>query len=486
VQIGGVGFIFATGRNVTGLRQAEKDLRESEAQYHLLAEHVTDFIWLMDMNLKPTYQSPSGEKFTGFTSEEIMELPLEKRLTPESLKLAAEVFLKDIPRVQAEPDYNPILTIELEVYRKDGTTMWSENKLSVIRDESGKPVSILGEGRDITERKEAERTIEKQREEYRTIFDAVRPMIAYLDKKGVIQRINKAGAITFGREPKEIVGKNMHDFFPTAEADRFAADDNKVMTSGKPLIGLIAEYTLPSGQKRWAQIDRIPYFDEHEDVIGVITLSQDITRRKLSEENLKKSLALVQKTMADTVIAIAKMVEMKDPFTAGHQIRVAQLAAAVAKKMNLTDEQATYLNTAATIHDIGKIYVPSDILSKPGKLGAIEFQIIQAHVQGSYDILKEIDFTGPIAQIVYQHHERMDGSGYPRGLKGPNILPEAKILIVADVVEAMSSHRPYRAAMGIEKALGEITRNRGIKYDEASVDACLEIFYNNEFEFKPV
>ena len=130
--------------------------------------------------------------------------------------------------------------------------------------------------------------------------------------------------------------------------------------------------------------------------------------------------------------------------------------------------------------------MPSDILSKPGKLGAIEFKMIQAHVQGSYDILKDIDFGEPIAQIVYQHHERMDGSGYPLGLKSADILPEAKILIVADVVEAMASHRPYRAALGIEKAIAEIEGNRGNKYDEAAVDACMELFRNGEFEFKPV
>ncbi len=152
--------------------------------------------------------------------------------------------------------------------------------------------------------------------------------------------------------------------------------------------------------------------------------------------------------------------------------------------MNLSDEEAYILNTAATIHDIGKIYVPSDILSKPGKLNPLEYEIIQTHVRGSYDILKDIKFNGPIAQIVYQHHERMDGSGYPLGLKASDILPLAKILIVADVVEAMSSHRPYRAAMGISKALEEIMNNRGKLYDEAAVDVCLELFHNNEFSFK--
>jgi putative nucleotidyltransferase with HDIG domain len=238
-----------------------------------------------------------------------------------------------------------------------------------------------------------------------------------------------------------------------------------------------------NGTIRWLYTNPTPTIIDGK-TVGFNAIMHDITTRKEAESKLEDALASVEKTLADTVIAISRIVEMKDPFTAGHQMRVAQLASAMAKKMNLTDEEASTLNTAATIHDIGKIYVPSDILSKPGKLNPLEYEIIQTHVRGSYEILKDINFAGPVAQIVYQHHERMDGSGYPLGLKSFDILPLAKILIVADVVEAMSSHRPYRAAMGINKALAEITENRGKLYDEAAVDACLELFRNNEFQFK--
>jgi len=197
-------------------------------------------------------------------------------------------------------------------------------------------------------------------------------------------------------------------------------------------------------------------------------------------------LELLNKTVSDIISTLSKIVETRDPFTAGHQVRVAQLATSLAKKINLPDEQVGHIQIAATLHDIGKIYIPSDILNKPGKLLPLEYQMVQLHVERSYEILKSIEFSGPIAQIAYQHHERIDNSGYPRGLKNSEILLEAKILAVADVVEAMSSHRPYRPALGIEKALEEISNGKGKLYDPDIVDACLELFNNDGFEFEPV
>lgn len=352
-----------------------------------------------------------------------------------------------------------------------------------IVDTAGKITNAVIQHRDITGRKEAQKTIEKQREEYRIIFDSVRPMVAYLNNDGVFLRINRSGANFLGKEPREIVGKTVHDLFPSDEAEQIIRDNNEVMNAGTAKFGLVRQYSAPSGEKRWANIDRIPYFDDNGNITGIIAFIQDITRRKLAEDNLQKSYQSLQKSLSDTIKAMAKIVEMKDPYTAGHQIRVAELATAIAVKMNMPDDKVDALRIAATIHDIGKIYVPSDILSKPGKLSDIEYQIIQTHPQGSYEILKDIDFPWPIAQIVYQHHERLDGSGYPRGLKDGDIMPEAKILAVADTVEAMASHRPYRPAQGTDKALDEISNNRGILYDPQAADACLELFRGG-FEFK--
>jgi PAS domain S-box-containing protein/putative nucleotidyltransferase with HDIG domain len=289
--------------------------------------------------------------------QEIKGMPMEQYFTPESLKVVAEAFLEIMPRVEADPDYNPVLTLELEFYKKDGTSFWAECKFSIIRDEQGKPASILGQGRDITE-------------------------------------------------------------------------------------------------------------------------------RRLADEKLEKSYASLKKTLDDAINTMVQIVELRDPYTAGHQRKVADLATAIGREMKLDDDRINQLTTAATIHDIGKMYVPSDILSKPGQLGDIEFSLIKTHSQSGYDIVKSMDFPCSIAQAVLQHHERLDGSGYPNQLKGEDMLLEAKILAVADVVEAMASHRPYRQALGIDKALEEISKNRGRLYDPDVVDACLKLFKERDFKFE--
>jgi HD-GYP domain-containing protein (c-di-GMP phosphodiesterase class II) len=169
-------------------------------------------------------------------------------------------------------------------------------------------------------------------------------------------------------------------------------------------------------------------------------------------------------------------IEMRDPYTAGHQKRCADIARAIATEMGFTQEKIDGIRMVGTIHDIGKLSIPAEILTKPIKLTKIEFSLIKEHSVSGYDMLKDIESPWPLAEIIYQHHERMNGSGYPRKLKGNEILIEARIMAVADVVEAMSSHRPYRAALGIEAALEEIEKNKGILYDNVVVDACLSLF----------
>ncbi|MHB0927085.1 MAG: HD domain-containing phosphohydrolase [Gallionellaceae bacterium] len=206
--------------------------------------------------------------------------------------------------------------------------------------------------------------------------------------------------------------------------------------------------------------------------------------RDLAQDKVQQQLAQLQDSLEDTMRAIAAIVEMRDPYTAGHQVRVADLAAAIARQMGLSEEHAHVIHLTGTVHDLGKINVPAEILSKPGKLTDLEFGLIKVHPQAGYDILKGIDFPWPIAQMVLQHHERLDGSGYPQGLKGEDILLEARILAVADVVEAISAHRPYRAGLGIEVAMEEITKNRGIFYDPQAVDACVALFREQGYSFK--
>jgi len=212
-----------------------------------------------------------------------------------------------------------------------------------------------------------------------------------------------------------------------------------------------------------------------------IRLNRVIKERETNQE-LKESLERMNEIVDGVINSLSSTVDARDPYTAGHQKRVARLAVEIARSMGLATTEVSSIRMAGILHDLGKIAIPAEILSKPSMLSEIEFSLIKTHPQVGYDILKNINFPTPVAQIVHQHHERMDGSGYPLGLSGDDILPEARILTVADVVEAMFSHRPYRPGLGMDKALEEIKKNRDRFYDPDVVDACLKTMAEN-FKF---
>jgi HD-GYP domain-containing protein (c-di-GMP phosphodiesterase class II) len=213
-------------------------------------------------------------------------------------------------------------------------------------------------------------------------------------------------------------------------------------------------------------------------------LTDEITDRKQAEEKLKDTLESLGKAVGTTIQVMVSAVETRDPYTAGHQIRSAALARTIATEMGLSQEKIEGIRIAGSIHDIGKLSIPAEILSKPTKLSEIEFSLIKEHSWQGFEILKGVESPWPLAEIVYQHHERMDGSGYPRNLKGEEICMEARILVVADVVEAMASHRPYRPSLGIDAALNEIEKNRGTLYDKVVVDTCLKLFREKGFKLE--
>ena len=208
-----------------------------------------------------------------------------------------------------------------------------------------------------------------------------------------------------------------------------------------------------------------------------------IVERQRAEAEVQQNLEKLTKALDGTVLAVANTVEMRDPYTAGHQRRVAQLASAIAQEMGFSPDRVEGMRVLGCLHDIGKIAIPAEILSKPGRISPMEFTLIQDHPRVGYEIIKDIDFPSPLAEGILQHHERLNGSGYPRGISGPEIIPEARILAVADVVEAMASHRPYRMAVGLDQALDEISRNREILYDPEVVDTCIKLFTEKGFSF---
>lgn len=238
------------------------------------------------------------------------------------------------------------------------------------------------------------------------------------------------------------------------------------------------------GKTQYYVVTASPFRGFNQKLIGIVATYKNVTEHKMVLEKLRLSSEKFRKAMAGTIDALKVTVERRDPYTAGHQQGVANLATNIAKEMGLPKDTIDGIFFAGTIHDLGKISVPIEILCKPGKITKYEFDIIKIHPQIGYEILHPIEFPWPIDQIVLQHHEKIDGSGYPLGVTGNNILLEAKILCVADVVEAMANHRPYRAGLGVEKALEEITRNKGILYEDEVVEACVKVFTKNKFTFK--
>ena len=216
----------------------------------------------------------------------------------------------------------------------------------------------------------------------------------------------------------------------------------------------------------------------------VLAFVRDITNRKQAEEKLENTLESLRKSFGATIRVMVSAVESRDPYTAGHQLRSAHLARTIATEMGLPQDKIDGLRMAGSIHDIGKLSIPAEILSKPTKLTNIEFSLIKEHSRSGYEMLKDVESPWPLAEIVYQHHERMDGSGYPRKLKGDEILVEARIMAVSDVVESIASHRPYRPSLGIDAALEEIEKNKGTLYDADAVDVCLRLFREKGFKLE--
>ena len=333
------------------------------------------------------------------------------------------------------------------------------------------------------QRKNAEEALHQSQQEFISIFRDNPEAIVYVDEKGDILDINLRFSKLFGYSLKEIKGKNINSgiIHPPEKIEEGEDLDNKAISKG--YINFETIRRKKDGTLFPVSLSGSPVIVDGKSR-GIIGMILDITKRKKTEEQLKESFKKLQKALENSIEAISLVTEARDAYTAGHQRKVSKLAVALAEEMGFPKDRVKGIKIAALIHDVGKINLPAEILSKPGKLSEMEFSLIKNHSKIGYDILKKIDFPWPIAEIILQHHEKINGLGYPGGLKGDEILLEAKIICVADVVEAMSSHRPYRPALGIEKALEEISQNKGILYDPEVVDTCLKLFKEKGFKFE--
>ncbi len=316
-----------------------------------------------------------------------------------------------------------------------------------------------------------ERRLREREEWLSALVTSIGEGVIATDEGGGISFMNPLAERLTGWRQEEARGKPLREVFHTIE-EQNGSETNGILLCAK------------DGRKFPIEETAMPLNDERRGSGGQVLVFRDISARRRAEKEVKESWARLHEALEGTIQAMALTIEIRDPYTAGHQRRVSRLSCAIAKELGMPAEQIEGLRVAGDIHDIGKIYVPAEILSKPGQITAIEYGIIKTHPQVGFDILKTIKFPWPVAQIVLQHHERLDGSGYPLGISGEQILMEARILTVADIVEAMSSHRPYRPARGIEIALGEIIENRGRFYDARVVDACVKLFRENLFKLE--
>jgi PAS domain S-box-containing protein len=316
---------------------------------------------------------------------------------------------------------------------------------------------------------------------YTDLYDFAPVAYLTLDERGWVLEANLTAARLLGTERSRLVQQSLAPFIRPEDIKQFR-DHLVTVVQDRPVPPLELNLLGKDGAEVAVQLDSllVPDAAGHPQVRTSLI---DLTDRRRAEESLAASYEKLRSALSGTVQALSATVETRDPYTSGHQRRVAHLVGAISLEMGFSQEQCDGMQALGLLHDIGKIAVPAEILSKPGKLSEIEFNLIKAHPQAGYDILKDIELPWPIAQPVLQHHERLDGSGYPQGLTGPDIALEARLLTVADVVEAMASHRPYRPALGIEQALAEISRNRGVLYDPEVVDVCVKLFTGKSFQF---
>jgi PAS domain S-box-containing protein len=472
---GDINSVLILDNDITDRKKAEKYLVELEEKYHIVFENTGTATMIVKEGRTISTINTQFEKLSGYSKKEIEnKMKWTDFVIPEDLKRMKKYHI-----ARRRAGEKPPTEYEFRMTDKKGNVKNIFLKIGMIPDTEKSIASFI----DITERKQTEENVKNIKNELQMILDSVPALIIYKDTEGRIIRTNKTFADSLKVPIKDIVGKTTEELFPKGQAEKMRKDDREVIISGKPKRDIIQPYDTPD-EVRWAITDKMPYKDKEGKVIGVISLSKDITVQRKSEQELKQTYQSLKKTMDATIQTVSKMIEAKDPYTAGHQQRVSQLTTAIAKGLNLSRDKIEGIRVASLIHDIGKISVPTEILSKSITLSDMEFNLIKGHSQIGYDILKSIDFSYPVAQIVLQHHERLNGSGYPNKLKDDEILLEARIIGVADVVEAMSSHRPYRPAFGIDKALEEISQNKCTLYDPVIVDTCLRIFKEKEFKFK--
>jgi len=495
--------------DITENKRAEEKLRRSEQLYRTIFENTGTAMMILDEDTTIVSINKETERLTGISRKDVGKIKWTDFVYPEDLEMMMGFY-----RASRKPGNKVPRNFEFRMVRKDGEIREVSVTAAMLPDSKQVIISL----RDVTEVRWAERRMRAANEEleatleeltaieeelrqqylelqkqetalaeserrFRSLLENVRLLALIIDAQGTITFVNNFLLSLLGWEREELENHHYTVLFPPAIRKRMERIFDNTIKKGRIISYGPSYVQTKDGRKLRIHWNNTLLMDTERNVVGIATIGEDVTERWRAERELQKNLRQMQELLDGTVEALAATAEKRDPYTAGHQRRVAELACAIGRKMGIDGSRLEGLRTAGLLHDIGKLYIPTEILSKPGRLTEVEMLLVRTHCQAGYEILRKVPFAHPVPKILLQHHERLDGSGYPQGLKGDEILLEARILGVADVVEAMASHRPYRPALGVEEALKEISTNSGKLYDPQVVEVCCQLFKEGSFTF---
>jgi len=472
--------------DVTDEKLARFELQREQQRTRQIIETARDAFISMNDKGQITDWNMQAEHMFGWSREEVLGRTVAEAIIPERFR---EAHIAGLTRYLTTGKPGAMLNrhVEATAQHRDGHEIPVE--ISIVPLHLNSTTSFHAFIRDISKQQKTKAQILRSERRVRLLLDSTAEGIYGLDTEGNCTFANASCCRLLGYDtPEELVGANMHGLIHHTRPDgsHYPARECHILKAFRQGVGAHVDDEVlwrRDGSSFPAAYWAFPIF-EADRVVGAVVTFLDITEQVRARDALQKSHEQLLVSLHGTISAICKAVEARDPYTAGHQKRVAQLAHCIAQEIGLDMDRIDGLRMGATIHDIGKIHLPAEILSKPTRLTEMEFELIKSHCKVGYDILKDIVFPWPVADIAHQHHERLDGSGYPQGLKGDEICLEARIVAVADVVEAMSSHRPYRPALGIDAALEEIKTHRGRWFEPDIVDACLTLFRKKAFSFE--
>ena len=373
---------------------------------------------------------------------------------------------------------------EYRIRNRQENLIWIQERSQIVCDKNGSVQYVSGIFFDITERKQTEETLQEGERFLSSVFTSILDGISVIDLDYNIIQTNSTMEKWYAHA-LPLVGKKCYEAHHRRSEPCQPCPASLTMLTGEPHFESIPLKGVGGQSVGWADVHAFPWLSKTTGKMkGVIKYIRDITYRVEAQQSVEESVKNLQKALNGTVKALANTMASKDPYTAGHQRRVVQLACALAQELGESPHDIEGMRVMGFLHDLGKIAIPGEILSKPSRLSEYEFNLIKIHPQAGFDILREIDFPWPVALAVLQHHERLDGSGYPHGLLGADIIMQARILAVADVVEAIASHRPYRPALGLDQAITEISQHQGVLYDATVVQACLRLLSEKAFTFQ--